>query len=595
MRDPRFAQWQAWERHVLSTPGQVAAVRQEARRLACEAADIDGLRQALDATHRTSPDRWQAFHETFVAEVRAQPERLATWVPELVQAVTAAQDAYMAGLAARARGAARDGIARWRSEADPATVWTTHSKFYDTAVEDMRSWVQLLVRVAPEPGLAALDRLPHPEIADEALCGYLAQDRALITEMIRAAPRAFNQEGRWLVPNSAALLLPRQITRHAQQLHDLLRSSDVPDRAHALASLTKHELPKWLEEGFALLIARPDGVHVAVLYLAYLTRGALIDAAPVPQTTREWSAAKASIDSLATALKRSGIGIDTMYETWTRREQAARARAPAQNQPRDAKPNRYVAEGSRTLHDCGLTILLGAAMVCQESGPAQASQCWSWFTELLVGRDHGFDLVRHSGSFSVVYAVFGDILAGMPAPWASLKHTYRRLEPQRRRGLNGSRHQDWDTALPSLILLRIGMKALAVTSAEALQADESREILLWMHDMAVRLWLTSANSDALARNAVLNSFAYVPQIFGEALSVALAQMLPRIAVDPLLLVEVGCRLSKNGVPTTQLPQLIADAGGDLRAAVRDAQEWAILVSSHEPFTDEIRGFIAELG
>jgi hypothetical protein len=595
MRDPRFAQWHAWERHALSTPEQVAAVQQDARRLACETADIDSLGQTLDAAHGTSPDRWQAFHEAFVAAVQAQPERLATWVPALLHAVTAAQNAYTAGLGARARRAARGGIERWRSETDPANIWTIHSKFYDTAIDDIRTWVQLLIRVAPESGLAALDRLPHPEIADEALCGYLAQDRALIAEMIRAAPRAFDQEGRWLVPSSAVLLLARQITRHAQHLYDALRSSDVPDRAHELASLTKNDLPKWLAEGFSLLLERPDGVHVAVLYFVGLQQAALIESAPAPETTREWSAARASIDALAAVLKRSGVGVDTMHEIWTRREQAARARFSVQDQPRRAKPSQYVGEGSRTLHDCGLAMLLGATAVCQESGREQASQCWSWLTELLVGRDHGFDFVRYSGSFGVVYTVFGEILAGMPNPWATLKHTYRRLEPQRRRGLYGSRHEDGDTALPSLVLLRIGMKALAATSAEALQADESREILLWMHDMAVRLWLTTADIDGLARNAVLNSFAYAPRIFSDALPMALAHMLPRTAVDPMLLVEAGCRLWKNGVLITQLPGLITDAGGDLRAAVCDAQEWAGLVNSHEPFTDEVHEFIKALG
>jgi hypothetical protein len=72
-------------------------------------------------------------------------------------------------------------------------------------------------------------------------------------------------------------------------------------------------------------------------------------------------------------------------------------------------------------------------------------------------------------------------------------------------------------------------------------------------------------------------------MFGDRTGDALGAMIPPIANDVRMLVEACVHLRNNSIEPETLRRLVADAGVDLTAALRDVHEWAKLTGQPNEF------------
>lgn len=565
---------------------------------------------------------WSAFFESFAAAASENDTRWSAWLRALTSEVArAATDLHALSLSPATHAAQMMAAARaWEKEPNPLSVWSRrYGGDLPFSGRALFLYLRLLLLLDPSAWCEAIDRLPWPGLMKHAIFLHgVAGDRALLIELLRVAPPAFDAEGRWAASRSVvALLLAEQIVQHALELHKAVSHearepppADATDRTSPeseLRALEDEELPGWMHEAFTVLLARPDGRAIALALLGHLGRVMLLGRSRWPR--KGFWAEQQALHELAAVLRAGGVGVHDVRHAWALAEASAReehARREENNELRPAHSHRTSedeGEGARTLRGEGLPFLLGATLLLglDQSSTDGLAVFWGWFEELLVGRDPGLSLVQHGSSMTDVPARIGSLIARAGDPGAFVRATYTRLEPQRRRSAFAYRYEDYDHDLGSRLLIRIGLYAAANWAArEGEEGKEpARRLFFWLYEAARRLWLTLTDRlDSERRDLVTLTFAFMPIIFGDALGVALRRAVPPIANEDRMICDAAWFLWQNKVPPERLPELLRDAGADLEAALRDAHQWAALTETRarpgDEWAEDNRAFPATL-
>jgi len=613
VRDPRFAQANAWEQHNRVTAEQIAQTRIDARTIAIAGADCTSLQSARSRLDKSLPGCWHAFHEEFISAVREAPDRQEQWTLAIGTVFSDARDSILsASMDGEDRRGLRGAAERWRREWNPLSVWRHHSSHFSFWRDELWYWGMLFVYINPEEGLRALDAIPHPWLVEEILSLHFREDRELIEEMIRAAPPVFDAHGTWVAERTfVALLVTEMITTHAMALREAISGStqNHPKGAEshlsdsAIQDLESRELPAWLRRAYGLLLQRSDGLQIALGYLGRLSREVMLGRGRGRDGQEQWNAYSASLVELVAILRPAGVSVAKVRATWVAMERLAEEDAlrPTRRSVLPPPPNKQTGrqgEGAQRLRSEGLPLLVGAAVMLEAAPNSSAEiEClWSWFEELLVGRDPALSLTTHGTSLQDIPQRLGFLISRLPDPSSCIHATYLRLEPQRRRAQFSFRYEDYDIDIASVILLRVALNA-AVNwqESEKDEAGAARELFYWIYGAARRLWLTAVlDTNHRKVRLVTVCFAFMPFLFSDALDEALKQVIPPIAGDSRLLAEACAMLSANKVEPTLLAEMVTKAGANLRAALHDTRQWAELTGHSEYYPDSLRSLAEKL-
>jgi hypothetical protein len=616
MKDPRFAKASAWEYHNQGSPEQVERADACGRDIAVGPVDPTALIESAERESR-SGNVLRAFENGFLAAVLETTERQAEWATAIERSLTSACDLILHVQPRDHDARELDGaVTEWMEETDPFSVWGRLPELHGLRYDAVWYWASRLILVDAARGLRALDTLPCPVLMKDALAIYCRQDRELIEAMIRAAPPAFDEGGSWRPGHSvAALLVTDLITEHAQSLYDTLRTAmrvTRPEQATAdatqeLEDVAQRELPAWMLHAFSLLLTRQDGLPIALGYLGQLSRGELIGSSRPHDPSERWSAGAAALDALATTLRRIPVGVKGVRDAWRVAEQRAHAKDMLEeSRSRVTRRTSTVAlsdkdgEGARPLRGEGLPLLYGAAILLGE-GPTNEVEIrafWEWFEELLEGRDPGLSLINQGTSLTVVPQRFGFLLSRLASPDTVFSATYAKLEPHRRRALFARRYDEMYQDLESIVLLRVGLNAAANWRGQTTDdstTEASRALFLQLFNFARRLWLTAVlDTGDTKRQLVVTCFAFMPFIFGDRLGEALKETIPPIANDSRLLADACANLRLNRIEASDLRRLVASAGADLGAALRDARQWSDITGHAKDFPAHLAQLAEEI-
>jgi hypothetical protein len=569
------------------------------------------------------PDTQQAFDDAFVEAVRETPERVRGWSAVLEQALREARAGIPARLLVKEdESALLESSRRWQEETDPFAILGRRLHYVTLSPDDdLYWWSEVLLRVDPASGLRLLDSLLDPGLMSELLeQSPVVQDHSLIETMIQAAPAMLDEQGVWLPQRSVALLLViRLVVRHARELWGMLSQAQwhlkvgsggeaQQDATGAIEAIVEQELPQWLARAFALLLERPDGIHLAVRYLGHLSSRTQYLTEPTQEDPDfSWQARRVCFEMFVRGLTSARVRPERFYEAWMAAERLAAAKATREAKRQVVRRRSSLdriqreGEGARTLHADGLPLLVSAACLIETSGTVSrdVELFWGWFEELLKGRDPALEQAPDGAPLLAAAQLFGALVAKAGAPGERIRATYARLEPQRRRCLYASHYQELVYQnVESIFLLRVGLYALTHWVAQTRSSgerDRDREYFFEIYEASCRLWLTATNDrQGQRRRLVTACFAYLP-LLSERLDIALKRTLPRVATNPLSLAEACANLRLNGVDVLSLPPLVADAGFDLVAALRDAHRWSALTGDEAAFPKHLQDLAGELG
>ncbi len=558
-----------------------------ARQIAKGPIDIPVLREAYDKLASMPRGAWTTFDDAFVTTVRETPERQAAWIQAIQEALTKELDA----LAAHGHEQIAGAVLEWREERDPFNVWR---KYHSPSIgpRDDRfvySWPDLLLRIDRKEGLCALDALPYPWLTNDVLHLRFHDDRAAIEALIEVAPTVFDERGQWVPERHVAALL----------LVDMVDRKGQPYDSDGEATQA------WMERFFSRLLRRSDGLLIALGYLAHLVRRVLGDGRRAALLTHDGKALRTvtslALDALTNVLRNASVDVSRLREGWRLAEGFAvenegqrRNRRDVRNSQRDRRSDRE-GEGCRSLVGSGLPYLAGAATLLEGGAPSETEieRFWSWFEEILVGRDPGLGLAQQAGAAELPPR-FGAILLRHPNAVGMLRDTYKALEPQRRRASFGVRYQTIDDR-ESILVLHVGLY-LAVSLSKRGRKAEPLTLFSWIYERARQLWLTAAlDIGDSKQQLVTKCFAFMPSLFGDTLPDALRRTIPAIADDPRMLADACQNLHLNGVEPQRLLSLVKAADADLEAALRDARQWSELTGHPKQFPDYLKKLAAELG
>jgi hypothetical protein len=613
MRDRRFAEFRDWDRNNRAAPSELDEARAEARLIAEGPTNTDLLYKQRDTL---AASVWRIFHDEFVTAARETPERQLSWARALEVTFEKQRIAITsAAMLIREEQDVRGAVDLWQEERDPFSVWDHLSEVH-LFERDIDYWSELLIRVHPERGLLAMETIPYPALMSEILTARVREDRDLIEALICAAPVVFDDFGAWTPTRCvSALFVAALVTEHARELRDTLsyaistydNEDERREAERSLCDLEQRELPQWMRHAFGLVFARSDGQQIALGYLGHLSRESLLGRGLHHGDKDRWSATTAALAALTATLKHGAVGIKQLREAWQDAERIAKDKdeaAAARNRVRQRRSSGrkrdQEGEGARNLRAEGLPLLYGAATLLEAPSTSEAELVlfWSWFEELLEGRDPGLSLVNHGTSLWDVPQRIGVLLSRLPDPGARLRETYTKLEPQRRRALFAHRYEDIYHDLESIILLRTGLNAAVISidgRMDGARADAARGIFFWIYSAARRLWLTAVLDQAATKeDLVAVCFAFMPFLFGDTLEAALKLVIPPLATDACVLSKGCTNLLLNGVDASKLLAFVTGAGADLEAALQDAWQWSILTGRKEVFPEHLRRLASEL-
>ncbi len=452
MRDPRFGR--AYDRADRRKPldGDIARARVLGEQIALLSPDRESLRRAHEELARQPIAIWEAFDEGYIKGVHADDARRRAWVDFLNKEIRdSAVDPGLLLLSPKLDGEQfKAQVAAWREEQDPLAVLDFRQRDPISYRGDHPfDYLHLLLLVDRAAWCSAMDALPTPGVMEMALFNYthLDQDRELIETLIEIAPPVFDEEGRWRDSRSVlALLVIDRVIVHARSLREAVlsrrhvRGSEQKPSQDEMDALENHEIVPWMRKVFRLLLARSDGKHMGTRLRGYLARTELLGWHRPPGET--WLAEEQALHRLAEVMASAGLGVCDVRAAWqsvlaiedakqakekSRRVIGRRAGAP--------KVERDHGEGAVSLQGEGLPLLLGAAIMLgnEPQDQSELEAFWSWFVELLEGRDPGLSLVTHGSSIVHMPQRFGFLLSMLPGAGALFRNAYIALEPLRRR------------------------------------------------------------------------------------------------------------------------------------------------------------------
>lgn len=530
---------------------------------------------------------WMAFDDAFVTVVRETTERQVAWIRAIQDALSKEMEALAGSEDSQVWGA----LQQWQEERDPFAVWGYWSP--PLGARDGNAvycWGTMLLRIDLKEGLRALDTLPYPWLTNDVLHLRFRDDRAAIEELISVAPAVFDEIGKWVPEHHVAALLV----------------VDMADRKGQPYAKDSEATQVWMERFFSLLLRRPDGLVIALGYLARLVQQTLRDNKPAALLTHEGEALRTTtslaLDAITNVLRRAQVDVSRVRDAWRLAEGFAVENEGQRRKRREVRGPQLrgtsdrEGEGRRTLYGQGLPYLSGAAILIGDESAShdEIAGFAAWFKELLVGRDPGLGLVRLPAGAAELPRQLGVMLSRHPNAVGMLRDIYKTLEPQRRRASFGVHYQYIDD-VESDFALRVGLY-MAVSLREHGKAGEPVAVFSWIYERARHLWLTAAlDIGDSRRQLVAACFAFMPLLFGEALPDALKQTIPPIASDPRMLADACQNLRLNGVEPQRLLALIKAAGADLESALRDVRQWSQLTGHPEQLPEHLQKLAADLG
>jgi AAA ATPase domain len=621
VRDPRFRR--QWEEHPPTPDESKERAQHLAQNVALGPVEKPRLDAARDALEGMEGHVWTSFHDAFVEQARANPARARAWV----DAIAAAVDAETSGAAPSALwprdvDAFQHRLQARRDMSDPFDVWRDRWLRREGEYRDhgFMSNVALALRLAPAPALLAMERVPTLDMMELSLLDART-DRELIEAMISTAPPVLLEDGQWAPGHPVtALLVMELIVKHAQALDEAMgqevwQARNAQSRAEtdvavgaaeaARMAVRNQELPAWMRRVFQMLLERSDGRALALGYLAHLSREVLIGRGCRQEDP--WSATASALEALSGVLREAHIRISAFQDAWRADEVRARRKEERRATQRRVSPERsekvsvWTGEGARVIHGEGMPWLLGAAHVLGDDprDEAELSGLWSWLEELLSARDDGLSLVlREPTHVADVTQRLGFLVSRVPDWQRRLLEVYHRLEPQRRRSIYGFRYEEIDRDEASVLLLRIGLYAVA-NGADSQVGDRTslEETFFWIFDAARRLWLTAVLDTSEQKSKLVPlCFAFVSFVFKERVPQALDRLIPPISNDAAQLCDAAWFFWRNDrdKDATRTQQLFRRAGADLETALRDLRQWSELTGRKEDFSDDLQALAAAL-
>lgn len=593
---------------IQSDEGALATAKHTVRQIARntpEPSELWGLLESHPAAH------WRVIERAFIAEVHATPERKAGWVQALervcIDAAANLADDVLGTSVSKLEGA----ILSWQREQDPLEVW-------ERGIEvPLRGWVtqktRMLLAIDVAAGLRVIEKMPYPGVIKNTLWFYIEDAPDSMTEVLRAAPLVFEGPGSWVKErNIGALAATSHIVSHAKRRYDGIEAGlrgwceIEKKRASERLPGLRDDLLAWMRRAFKALMERPDGLHIAIAYMANLSHRVPEERVRKRYQKEPWIVSEAALEVLASVLRDRGIGISEARKVWNgveARARAAKAVEASRNRVRTPsnQQSAYTGEGARTLYGKGWPVFTASLqLLSNEPSQGDLEAVASWLEELLVGRDPDLEMIPHREYTHEEWDRLGRLFSLLPSPDQLLRAIYTRLECQRRRGLFACRY-DGPGDLESVILLRISLNGASAWAhklrAEGKPITPGEDWYFWIYQQARRLWLTHRHEDlqemkrrvstvaSFKRDVVTSCFAFMPIIFGEKLEWALKRALPFTVSDPRMLVEAGAYLRRNGVAPFDLFRGMSRAGADLQAALHEVQELWITSGEAEPFPE----------
>ncbi len=584
---------------------QRLAGRALAHALAGSSPDISSLKLIYEHEDITY-EFINAFEVVFIRLLGSKPDRKQAWLEVLLKCQEfTPSPRYQGPPGANTKAAIEALRQEWEAETDPFSVWSWVRERWEVEPGSfLAAWMRLLFTLDPRSWLNGINDLPLPALVHSALRNpRLRDDGELLLSLVEIAPPLFASDGRWtrsvviLLLLDVALLHVEHVYSEVsrRQLVVFVGDSKMVERqkeAEAKLAAAEQDLSAWLKEVYRLLVARLDGIQIAIRLderlIWQLLNGRL--------AKHGWWSRQEAVHSLTGALATAGVSVAGIYQTWKALEQSG-PRSATSNWPAGmGEPEDRHGDGARTLRTLGLPFLLTASELTEGRLPvgvpissvlqAERQLLWPWLLELLQGHDLGFLLIAQENYgndtgwwIQWAYNKLAFILEGTPDVADALAQGLQSLEPQRRRmqfHYPSLRHA-W-RAGGSEILLRSGQYLCARQTNSNGLSMHLRKIFLWTFTELHQLYLTAplakwhARFD-LIRNFLGESFAFAPGMCGDDLTEALQVMVPLIAGDSRLVDQAYRLCGENGSNPGLLAEIFRQLGADPDQAGLERSIW----------------------
>lgn len=543
---------------------------------------------------------WRLFDGEVARVLAADPDRRRVWLSDLTRTFEARCAAIEEDFGDQERKAARDIVRHWAIETDPFAIWrgNTHSSWDHLHLESWTTYrcAELLLRIDVATAAVVLEKAPHPGLVATVLAGEALRPEfeSTLVDLIRHSLPVVDEGGAWSERRFVALLALHQLERHAfAKANDLagkerLATTDLDRRAvrEDHARWLAEALPRHVRSCCTALLRRQDGARLAIELGALLIRRRMgpsfVDIEPDFQRGKDElpEVAEVILGELAVGVVEAGVNAVavTTAAVTAADAAAARRRADASTLIRSAKlPRKLVCtagEGGRVLPGDGLPYLAFASSILPRGGPNEGD-VWRMFVERLAGGDPSVN--EQLRSAFPIDERFGAIMARMVDPAVVLRSAYLRLEPQRRRTSYGLRYEELGANEGSVLILRVGLRAVeeGLRGADPAARLSWAAVYMWIVQQALRLWLVRFIDVAHhAQQLLVSTLPIAPLVWADPtiLRVETASILRSIRSSPEVLLAAILQLHESGISNDLLREVLIEAGLDEDALKLHAQQ-----------------------
>ena len=457
--------------------------------------------------------------------------------------------------------------------------------------DEFLSMIPGLLAEARDEIVSCLDRLqfPHP-IQQILFQSSVIHDREEIAALLAKAPPC-SDDGRSWNHHPFALLVLQVVGDHCDALWGAVCAADSSDDTgpEALETLKRTLLP-WIEQLGRIIMDRPDGQFLASQWLftklvdvrqqhAHLGISRQSSDRRIPQADLiEWVALGLAKAGLTTGMIADQVDFSTLPP--------GGKIAPSRPAPRDDSPDQR----------------LGALLAMCLVDHANDNSCGDvererlcLFDRLLASRHAGFELETNTGAGldSLPASYLGSLVANQPNPSERWRQSWDLLVEQRRRMQHWIRTNDSDALAPSLVLLAVGISAVAwLLSPPNSRTDEARGLWRSLFDSTRDCWLTmtlSHLSESIETH-LQRLFCWHPIVYcelhvapdtsetstlcsGEDYAGILSQDLDRLGGDHLMLAICILNASRNGATPAIMNDVLKRNCGRIDTFVTHFEQW----------------------
>jgi hypothetical protein len=486
----------------------------------------------------------QAFHE----EAFALLERLDGQTREAWLALAAAPPL----LATPRQDPASDAISVARREPmwqvlDPFELWDDSGAAIPLVAA--HEPLNLLRRTDAQRWFRAVDAWDDGRLVFAALFGsHVRHDSEALLQYLTAAALVFDESLKW-TGRTAALVLAQAIIEHASALANAVRGTlnmGGAEEDDANAQLTNDELPTYFRRAWRTLLARTDGLALAVALQVRLA-----DARSV-RGVYHVDVQGIALRSLSECLAEAGPSLATLRAMWRLRRGAHDG------------AGRSLCVSALRAFACAMTVA--------KSDELFDAELRDWLGELLAGDAWEWRTFAAGGSLPAFLENVAGVLAKNHDALSKLEALYSSFEPSRRRGEFGRTHGENNSDIASLVLIVLLVRVLARGNGAG-NSDEAVMASARIFRRALRLFLVSSPGfdPTLSVRAVLT---LVIEARVRASPAALAECLAPVLVNPCHAAEVAAVLLPIA-RRDELAETIATTYGSLLQLQDRAREWAL--------------------